>query len=495
MSQEIEEYKAYLISQGTSPDEANEYGEYLKSQQAEQVPQESGLKQKLMKALDIGARGLDYAGGVTRSAIAEGAGLLSGKDLIKDGEWKEAFKGNAPNSATIMERAGVPSGASLSELAPSMYSETGDGLPLQKGGWADPDARDAAGLAADIATDPLTYATFGASALGKAGKALKPVSNTLESTGKSIYKSGLKRIDQEALKYGKEPVSDLLMKYNISGSAGSIQKQMDQLAGDLVGKQKALLAQADQAGNVVDLNKAMAETDQLIAQIRASKDPMLQGVAQQLESEVKGYKALSASPASVTTKQVPSAKLDLSNPYQPKQLMEEVVETIPGRPGVTPSQASGFKTSVYESLPKGAFAENIAVQSGKHPQLLAGQKKIAKGLKESVEDASSGLQVDGLDLKQLNEQLGRVLTTKDKQMAEAFKEANKNLFTSVDGMIAGSQNPWMFAFKKAADVAKMTGPRTTVGKGMSNLGRGALSGPALDVLARELAKEAKQEDK
>lgn len=86
--------------------------------------------------------------------------LLSGVGPIQ-GE-KRAF-------GEVMERAGIGAGPSLSDLLPEgipgrtlvPYSETGEELPLQRGGIFDPTVRGTAGLILDIAADPLTYVTGG----------------------------------------------------------------------------------------------------------------------------------------------------------------------------------------------------------------------------------------------------------------------------------------------------------------------------------------------
>jgi len=132
--------------------------EYLKNQA---IPEEE--KDLEDKAIEVGGkilekaepilRTLDYPAGLVRGTIAGGLEAATGKDDIVD--IKDVIKGKAPSSAEIMEKVGVPEGKSLSDILPGMYSETGKGLALKKGGLFDPTARGAAGFAADIALDPL----------------------------------------------------------------------------------------------------------------------------------------------------------------------------------------------------------------------------------------------------------------------------------------------------------------------------------------------------
>lgn len=75
----------------------------------------------------------------------------------------------APTGKEIANKLGV-SNTSLSEVVPSIYSETGEGLALKKGGFLDPTASGAAGLGVDIASD-WTNLVPGALALKTAYKA------------------------------------------------------------------------------------------------------------------------------------------------------------------------------------------------------------------------------------------------------------------------------------------------------------------------------------
>src|SRR5699024_11012848 len=55
---------------------------------------------------------------------------------------------NVPEAKQIAARAGVPTTA-LSEKIPGMYSETGEGAALKKGGFFDPTAAGVAGAGLD----------------------------------------------------------------------------------------------------------------------------------------------------------------------------------------------------------------------------------------------------------------------------------------------------------------------------------------------------------
>lgn len=586
--QERKEYEAYLASQKAPPnDDAAEYAEYQKYVQSQQSPTGKSAEQAKLDELagqhrgdstigkvghaivDGGLRAADWLGGVGRTAamqVADDARWLGGKEmLLTDEDRGNAVKGKAIPTQEYLDRMGVPKGSTLSDVAPGLYSEDGNGFPLQKGGWADPSVRGAAGFVGDVVTDPLTYlsmgTSLGAKAAGKAGQELtmsqrigrtllNPVESTMQGTGKAIYKSGLKRIDQEALKYGKEPVSDLLLKEGVWGSAEGIQRQMDTLGERLLSERDAALQAAKERGVEVSMQEAMAPSRARVAQIRASQDPNLQPLADALEKKIKEYEVLDRragyTPIEVKPKEwvktdlpvqgemtgghtpievVPGNQIIGELPVQAKyqnttqglkestvqggefvpqkaaSYFEEVApqikpgptvpdqfvqkkpvtgfyeeptriipgKTVPDMPGVDPVRASGFKTTAGASIPDSAYQMQ---QAG---PINASKKEMQGGLREAIEQA---LEKDrtgsGKELKELNDKLGRILTTKEKQAMEAAKEGNKNLVTSVDPMVAIGMGPWAYAGKKAADIAKLTRTRTGVGKLLNRTGVNSL---------------------
>ncbi|NBO22189.1 hypothetical protein EBU94_02450, partial [bacterium] len=135
----------------------------LYAQTDEETPELNLLEKGLIAAqpiLEPVGKVLGYPGGLVRGAIAGAIEKATGRDDLVN--LKDVLKGEAPFSSEIMEKMGVKEGKSLSDVLPSLYSKTGnEWTKLQKGGLLDPTARGAAGLATDIITDPLTYATAG----------------------------------------------------------------------------------------------------------------------------------------------------------------------------------------------------------------------------------------------------------------------------------------------------------------------------------------------
>lgn len=446
------------------------------------------------RVLDVGLKTLDMPGGIARTLV-QGATdipyyLRTGETVTKPEDYINMLKGEAPTSEEFMARQGIEPGA----------------------------ARTAVGIAKDIALDPMTYMTLGASGLAK-GTA---------NAGKKLYKSGLKAIDLEAAKYGKEPVSDLLMREGVTGSAEQIQKRMDDLAEAYKSQRDVVLKKADEAGGRVNMKKAMAPLREKINYIRKTDDPNLQKVADVMEADLQqyldldraAYSEISYKPKSeeilslpvqseykapyrsVTTKagEMPVGKVQPLNTQtvrpdqlgpnmtkyptefdvqmgqlRPEQYIQrpevkafvtEAEKIIPGKTFsekfVTPSQGSGFKSSTYNQMPDSAYAQASRTPIGK-----ALNKEKARGLKEAVEAAvekSSG-KASAEELRELNDKLGRLLTTKKKAAVEAGKEINKNAATQVDAM-ALAVDPKAYIAKQAVKALNMTGPRTAIGKKM-----------------------------
>ncbi|HLP41569.1 MAG TPA: hypothetical protein VK465_08695 [Fibrobacteria bacterium] len=87
----------------------------------------------------------------------------------------------APTPQETAESYGIPR-TPLSEVLPSFYSETGEGVRLKKGGLFDPTASGAAGMAAEIAA-PLPGLGAVKGAVGATGRAVAPVAKMAAEGG------------------------------------------------------------------------------------------------------------------------------------------------------------------------------------------------------------------------------------------------------------------------------------------------------------------------
>jgi hypothetical protein len=449
-----------------------------------------GLKDKALSALGTVLKPLDYLGGIGRTAAA---GSIQGNanlvkmlramakreqfnpiDVVKGEDVTAALKGEAPSSAEYMKRAGVPEGMKMSDALPGMYSETGRGLPLQKGGTFDPSVRGAAGFAADLATDPLTYvgAPAARAALQGAGKAgqiadriFHPMEALLKMSGKKIYKSAptMKAVDALAEQFKKGSVSDELFNQGVKGTGRQIAEQSGALAEQIGKERNALLKQADEAGAVLDMKQGMAPAQEMVDQITHSRDPNLQPLAVSLQEKINEYLALKASkgkPAKATINH-PDLLDNAGNPIASKKPMVE-----PER-GVTATEGSGYKSSLYNDTANAAWDTLRKTPTGDKAA-----KKLAKGLDAETTAAVDRATGKGAEVDALNDRWGKLLTTAKTFEKEARKGEGKNFFTSVDGMIAPfvAHNPALLASKKAADLAKTNWLRTHLGIKLDKMG-------------------------
>lgn len=486
----------------------------IQARNAAPKPAESSFGDKAMQAAYYATRPLDYAGGLARTGVAGsvegGANLVKRLKSMVSGEYNptnfvtsddaiEALKGNAPPTSEYLKRAGVPEGGSLSDIAPGMYSQSGNGLPLQKGGFFDPSVRGVAGAGIDMALDPLTYFATPAGraalqGLGRAGKVadkvLHPAETALMSGGKSMYKNApiMKAADAVNDRFNKGAASDVLFDRGITGTGRQIADKAEGIANKTISERNVLLAEADEAGALLDMTKATEPAQQLIEKIRTSKDPNLQGVADSLEERVKQYIALNPSsekiiPGKTVTKEVPIGTMPGSWDLAYKTVTEEIPgRTIPAQPGVKAAQGSAFKSSLYNDIGDATW-DNLR----KTPKGQEGTKALARGLDQETSGAVNRvLPGVGDQIDTLNDTAGALLTPRKALENAALQGEKKNLVTSVDGALIGltHANPTVLAAKKTSDLLKTNWLRTKLGRGMYMTGENV---PLLDEIIRREA--------
>lgn len=265
-------------------------------------PEEPGLLEKA-------GRALNFAGGAVRGGIAGAIEPIIGKDIVSA---QEVASGKVPGASELMARAGVPEGYSLSDIVPSMYSETGEGMALEKGGMFDPTARGAVGLAADIATDPTTYlaAPLKAAQLARAGtmagKALKagevlinPIGEAiggigagLKKGGEKLYKSAFEKADQALeTRYGKGSIADILKSRGFKGSAEEALTKAQQINEEAGTKIGSFREKADLTG-VLEKPMNFEQADKVVQKYRVSSDPEMMAIADNLQEVLDSYKAM-----------------------------------------------------------------------------------------------------------------------------------------------------------------------------------------------------------
>lgn len=449
-------------------------------------------------------KGLDYTSNLGRAGVFGLTQAVTGNNYGIN--LHDALTNNTPSTDELLRRGGMPEGDIWPE---NPYF---------------PSARTALGFAGDVLADPVTYVPFvgwGKAAatmekyLPKAGKAInkagriatRGVGDAMEGAGKYSWKSGMKAIDTEAMKYGKEPVSDVLMKHGITGTEEQIYNKMDKLGVDLLNKRNDILKRASGAGAEVDLPRAMQPARDFLGEMRRLDDPTMEAAMKQYDSAIDTYmtrapqepktifkpldeaRAYDAPTLSSTNGNKSSLYRKDAHPKGPEHArgrgvfnepvindsVDKVVSLpvggeyidVPRVPGPTPEQVSSWKSNAYNRVGDTAYKEAMLLDKGRQFQ-----KELSRGLKGATEESVGKTLGAGAqqEVKTLNDELGRILTAKDRQLMEAAKARGKNYFTSVDGMLLPVSGKATIV-KKAADLAKMPVVRTNVGKGLVKAGQ------------------------
>jgi hypothetical protein len=476
-------------------------------------------------AMQVLAKVLDYPrGAVTAPLIAKALERITGKkNILRGQEWRDAVNPLKPDTFppadVLAERAGIPTGASASDVLPGLYSETGnEWLKFKKGGFLDPTVRGAGGIAADAAIDPLTYATAGGAAGvralsegGAAGRlanalkmAAKAPSEAIRGVGKSMYKGAFVPVEIMGERVGKKDIAETAYKYGIRGTGRQIQKQAGDVADRLINHRDAILHAADSHGPSVDLDLAMKEAQDSVDKMRLDKDPMERPIADAMQEKINEYKALAERPdqvipAETATREVPSAILGPDG----KPVMNSVTEVvtpehvIPGEPGVIPSQASGFKSSLYNGMGSTAYNEAAKTKAGDSIR-----QKLARGLKLATEKSVGKTlgPAQEAELIRLNDEAGKLLGSQVGFQQIAEQADRKPILTGTDAIQAGifmgtgaaDAGVKSLAVKKGFDWLRWPYGRTQVGSRMRAVGESPWAANLMDTTARRKIVRANQ---
>jgi hypothetical protein len=197
------------------------------------------------------------------------------------------------------------------------------------------------------------------------------LSKALEPVGAALYKSGLKNLDKVGARYGKEPVSDLLMENNIWGSAKSIQKQMDDLADQLLLEKKGILQKATASGAEVDMNAAVKRAQDVVDKMRYIDNPEQRDAVASLQRRIDTYKGMNAKNAEDVVRELPFTKEQKILTSQPELPVYQTNETpvkheydLSGRTD-TPGKSTG--TGYYTPSPQAAAMANTQYVPDENP--------------------------------------------------------------------------------------------------------------------------------
>ncbi len=438
--------------------------------------------------MDTLGEGVKRAYGMSGSIGHLALGGLTGmQPSLQDA--KEAFKGNGKSYSEYMKQRGVPELGRSSTAFPGAFRTDGtwgfDNPQFEKGGPMDITGRGVLGAVGDLGSDLANWTGLprvkqAIHGLGKYGPLLYDMINPLETlakgAGKALYKSSptMKRVDQKNIRFGKDEASDFLLEQGVGGTGRQIEEKTAALAEKIGQKRDAILKEANHG--FLDMNRAMQPAEDYVKQLRQSRDPSHRAGADWLEGKIAEYKALNNRPAVVTPghtttslSAAPGTGNNIAGYPQTTITTHHPGTVTPAVRGVTPLEGSAFKSSLY-NLTNDATWDSLS----KTPEGQKLLKTLAKGLdKETSATVSRTLlsPKKGAQVDLLNDQWGTLLTPRKTLESEAVKDAMRNHFTSVDGLLlagaelAHSPNALkLFAIKKAADLSKSNFFRTQGGR-------------------------------
>ena len=377
------------------------------------------------QALDMGMRALDWAGGMGRmsaSGYVDLYNLATDQPLLNEPDtFQKALKGQAPTTEDY----------------------------LQKSGMEDSVGRAALGFVGDVALDPTTYMSGGATAipkLTKLQKLMNPAGTVADVVGNKMIASGVSKIDETLELAGKGKLSDIMIEEGIVGTNKQIKKKLGKLSNRFAKDRKAMYESVEAAGGKVDTTKIMDEFAQYTDKFRAK-------TGNEIGDQIAG------------------------------QMEEQLLKALPDASEITLKQASNIKSQVRKSLPETFYGPFGNVKD----EYKAGVDKISSLFQKNIEEAAeTALPGMGQTIAKKNKDWSVLLDADSPLGREARNASGKNYITSVDAMVgagtfvgAGKQGAGtMLAAKKLADAMKTTAVRTVGGREVKNIGK------ALDPMIR-----------
>ncbi len=382
----------------------------------DQQPQEQpGM---MMQGLGYAARGLDYAGGLTRTGLASVASVgehaMKGElgDDVTPTDVSNALKGKAPNSAEYLRRLGVGEGGSMN--VPLLGRVT---------------MRGAAGLATDIATDPLVAIARAVKTSPYLSKLFNAPGAASEALGEAVYKSALPDAAKEAgdaIIEGAPGVAGA----PIVGKAGMAEhiQQMSDTMGKL---RQGLYDRATQLGATVDVAEHPLERAQAVLQ-RMERDPQLAPVAEEFGQMIDKYQKAGAVPLDII---------------------------------------SEWKTNLYDVLPDSGWAEGGKFKGAAKQFKAALAGDFREAIVNTGNKAEKGL---GDSIEALNSKWGTLLSA-TKPIEKATQATGGKLGHMIDGAVLAAGGVKGAVVKKGFDFATSPYAKTLVGKALMSAGRNGVA--------------------
>jgi len=378
-------------------------------------------KKGLVQTLDVGT-----GAGPTRMAIGQlsGAGY-SGEELSK------ALIEGFPTGAEIVERTNKPEDIEKNPLW-SAVKATGYDL-------ADP---------------------------GAAIAGAKLLSGGVKGLGKTIFKSGISKLEQAAVRAGKEAgaLTDTMLRHNIAGGAEARVAKTEEVLDKLAFQNKEIEKAADLAGKgLSNVDKELRQlSNELEVVIKEGKSEPAAKVAQELKSLIDDQLArIESKPAQELVENVPTGLLDQSG----TPITKQKVTKIPAKEvKLNSSELSQIKRDWSESIPQSAWDTLAKTKSGDKIG-----KQVRKIFQEGAEDyIEKSLGKETADIYKVNNKdMGNLLTVQKPAYQMATSEATRPLLSETKAAVTAA-SPEAGAAMFAGKALKSGALRTRVGQALSN---------------------------
>ena len=375
-------------------------------------------------------------------AADAGQGLLKGLQYAQKAGGLAVAKQIQPSLVALNALMGGKGNASLSgeEIKNALLNKNDFNLTNYiKRASGGPDwYAETAGTVGEMIADPLNLVP--AEKAFKYIPGLKGGASLLEKGGKSLYKSAFKKLDEISTEFNKLPISEIMAKYGITGTAKTVRKKANELRDALMSKRNDIINKASDMSE----GKKIINTQEVLK-------PVYDKALELAKNEDLASAALKE--AKIIKKQMDKRLVSLK-------------------------EAQTLKESVGMSTPKTAFdPEGTAAVTGILKKMRGGAYKTA------IEDTASQIVPEAGDIIKTTNAEWSALKTAAKPLRNIAKSAtNKNIFTSVDPLVAtlgfgagtsgghGIEGALLaFAAKKAADLSKTMGFRTIAGKGLQEI--------------------------
>lgn len=306
-----------------------------------------------MPVLDPLGRVIDVAtlGAPIRAGVAKLVEAQTGKEIAPE---KKLLSGQAPSFSEIWEAQGIGPGASLSELIPGVFSPTGEGLPLKKGGMFDVTPRGVLGGVMDIATGgisgpvkALAKAVPGASQLSKVAKAL-PSKYSIMSTLSGVPEEAI-----ETFSKNKQIISELdpIKAAELAEQATNDARKLVSQTRSEAGKALDTAIRQSGAGNIDIANFKDQLYKKLMGSVGDLDNKANQQIAQGIKSELDtifkvdvpetlpDLMGMPQPTGRMVTKEI-SNQLKATELFDLKNQLKDMGDLYGGKPGIVSKQAA-----------------------------------------------------------------------------------------------------------------------------------------------------------